>query len=128
MVEAQEDCEEFAGRGGLFLNRHRSRLFSEDVYLYYAKPEAWEMYPEVLEVLHALRDYPVDLVVLSNWDARLHTVLDGLGLGEYLPQRFISSELGWEKPNPAIYRHVADVLRLPPKSLAECWRQSSQRC
>lgn len=91
--------------------------FFEEVYLFYAKPEAWGIYPEVLEVLEALRDYPVDLIVLSNWDYRLHSVLDGCGLGEFLPRRFISTEIGWEKPDPAIYRHVADVLRLQPDSL-----------
>lgn len=91
--------------------------FFEEVYLYFAKPEAWGLYPEVLEVLEALRDHAVDLVVLSNWDARLHAVLDGSGLGEYLSKRFISAELGWEKPDPAIYRHVAEILRLPPTAL-----------
>lgn len=91
--------------------------FFEEVYLHYAKADAWGIYPEVMEVLEALRDHAVDLVVLSNWDARLHSVLDGSGLGEYLNTRFISAELGWEKPDPAIYRHVADVLRLQPKSL-----------
>jgi putative hydrolase of the HAD superfamily len=91
--------------------------FFEEVYLYFAKPEAWGIYPEVLEVLEALRDHAVDLVVLSNWDVRLHAVLDGSGLGEFLPRRFISAELGWEKPDPAIYRHVAEFLRLPPTAL-----------
>jgi putative hydrolase of the HAD superfamily len=91
--------------------------FFEELYLYFAKPEAWGIYPEVLEVLEALRDHAVDLVVLSNWDARLHAVLDGSGLGGYLPQRFISAELGWEKPDPAIYRHVAEILHQPPTAL-----------
>jgi putative hydrolase of the HAD superfamily len=91
--------------------------FFEEVYLYFAKPEAWGIYPEALEVLEALRDRGVDLVVLSNWDARLHAVLDGNGLGEFLPRRFISAELGWEKPDPAVYRHVAEILRLPPTAL-----------
>ena len=91
--------------------------FFEDVYLHFAKPEAWGIYPEVFEVLEALRDHGVELAVLSNWDARLHTVLDGSGLGEYLPNRFISAELGWEKPDPAIYRHVTEILRLQPGSL-----------
>jgi len=91
--------------------------FFEAVYLYFAKPEAWGIYPEALEVLEALRDHAVDLIVLSNWDARLHSVLDGSGLGEYLPQRFISAELGWEKPDQAIYRHVAEILHLPPSAL-----------
>jgi putative hydrolase of the HAD superfamily len=91
--------------------------FFEAVYQHYAKPEAWEVYPEVAEVLEALRDYPVELVVLSNWDSRLHPVLDGHGLGEYLPRRFVSTELGWEKPDPAIYRHVSDVLRIPAAAI-----------
>jgi putative hydrolase of the HAD superfamily len=91
--------------------------FFEQVYLHYAKPDAWGIYPEALEVLEALRDRAIDLFVLSNWDARLHAVLDGNGLGEFLPQRFISAELGWEKPDPAIYRHVAEILRLSPGSL-----------
>jgi len=91
--------------------------FFEEVYLHYAKSEAWGIYPEVIEVLRSLRDLAVDLTVLSNWDARLHSVLDGSGLGEFFTHRFISSELGWEKPDPAIYRHVADILRLSPQSL-----------
>lgn len=91
--------------------------FFEEVYLYYAKPEAWEIFPEVPEVIQALRDYPVDLIALSNWDARLHSVLDGCGLGEFFTHRFISAELGWEKPDCAIYRHVAEVLQFPPHSL-----------
>jgi putative hydrolase of the HAD superfamily len=91
--------------------------FFEDVYLHFAKPDAWGIYPEALEVLEALRDRGVDLAVLSNWDARLHPVLDGSGLGEYLANRFISAELGWEKPDPAIYRHVTESLRLHPGSV-----------
>jgi|SRR5580658_8309562 putative hydrolase of the HAD superfamily len=92
-------------------------VFFEEVYLHFAKPEAWGIYPEVPEVLRALRDYGVEIALLSNWDARLHAVLDGNGLGEFLTNRFISAELGWEKPDPAIYRHVSDVLRLKPESL-----------
>lgn len=102
---------------GAFADPAKFDAFFDDVYHYYAKPDAWGIYPEVLEVLEALRDHAVDLVVLSNWDARLHSVLDGSGLGEYLSQRFISAELGWEKPDPAIYRHVAEILRLAPGSL-----------
>ena len=100
-----------------FLESKQFETFFEDVYLYFAKPEAWELFPEVMEVFEALRDHPVDLVALSNWDARLHRVLDGLGIGEILSQRFISTELGWEKPDPAIYHHVAELLHLPPEAL-----------
>lgn len=101
----------------VFLEEKAFGTFFEEVYLHFAKPEAWGIYPEVLEVLEVLRDYPVEIAILSNWDTRLHAVLDGSGLGEFLPNRFISAELGWEKPDPAIYRHVSDVLRLKPESL-----------
>jgi putative hydrolase of the HAD superfamily len=91
--------------------------FFEEVYLFFATAEAWGIYPEALEVLEQLRDRDLDLAVLSNWDARLHTVLDGCGLGEFLPNRFISAELGWEKPDPAIYRHVVESLRVKPEAI-----------
>ena len=101
----------------VFADEAAFETFFEEVYVYYAQPKSWGVYPEVFEVFEALRDHAVDLVVLSNWDARLHTVLDGLGLGEYFAHRFISAELGWEKPDPAIYRHVAEILRIPPTAL-----------
>lgn len=101
----------------VFADEAAFEKFFEEVYLYYAQPKSWGIYPEVLEVFEALRDHAVELVVLSNWDARLHAVLDGNGLGEYFSQRFISAELGWEKPDPAIYRHVAEILRIAPGSL-----------
>jgi len=100
-----------------FPNSTAFEAFFEEVYLFYAKADAWGIYPEVFEVLEALRDHAVDLAVLSNWDGRLHSVLDGNGLGEFLPKRFISAELGWEKPDPAIYRHVADVMCRQPNTL-----------
>ncbi len=54
--------------------------FFEVDYLYFAKPEAWGAYPEVPEVMEDLRYRWVDLGALSNWDGRLHAVLDGHGL------------------------------------------------
>jgi putative hydrolase of the HAD superfamily len=103
--------------GDAFARESDFDQFFEEVYLYYARPEAWELFPEVVEVLHNLRDFPVELVAMSNWDGRLHPVLDGCELGEFFSHRFISTELGWEKPDTAIYRHVAESLNLPPHSL-----------
>jgi len=100
-----------------FPNPEAFETFFEDVYQFFAKPEAWGIYPEVLEVFEDLRDREINLCVLSNWDARLNTVLDGNGLGEFLSNRFISAELGWEKPDAAIYRHVMESLRIKPEAI-----------
>ena len=55
---------------GVFADAKVFDEFFEAAYLHYAKPEAWELYPEVVEVLEALRDFPVDLVVLSTGSKR----------------------------------------------------------
>lgn len=101
----------------LFSDAAAFETFFEEVYVYYARPEAWTVYPEVPEVLHTLRARGYQLAVLSNWDSRLNEVLDGHGLGSFFAHRFISAELGWEKPDPAIYRHVSGVLGLKPAEL-----------
>jgi len=78
--------------------------FFEDVYLHYAKADAWGIYPEVLEVLEALRDHEVDLIVLSNWDARLHAASVNISLaGSSAPSlagksRIQPSTGTWRKP------------------------------
>lgn len=88
-----------------------------EVYQYYAQPEAWCVYPEVREVLEDLQTRGHSLVLLSNWDARLHPVLEGHGLGGFFAYRFISAELGWEKPDSAIYEYVSKVVLREPHQL-----------
>jgi putative hydrolase of the HAD superfamily len=58
-------------------------------------------YPEVPEVLRALRAAGKRLVVVSNWDVSLHAVLDETGLAPLLDGVVTSAELGRAKPDPA---------------------------
>ncbi len=95
-----------------FADEKKFTSYFNELYDLYAQPKMWGVYPEVVEVLEDLQDRELDLVVLSNWDDRLDGILDGLGIGDFFTQRFISTKVGWEKPDPAIFRHVADVLRL----------------
>lgn len=62
-------------------------------------------YPEVPEVLRALRAVGVRLVVVSNWDVSLHAVLDETALAPLLDGVVTSAELGVAKPAPAILAH-----------------------
>lgn len=80
--------------------------FFEEIYLLFEDPKLWELMPGALEKLEDFQKRGIDQVVLSNWDARLHPILDGLGIGRFFKRRWISAECGMEKPDPDFYLTV----------------------
>lgn len=76
-------------------------LFSE-LYLHYALPQAWSVFDDVVPALVDLsRDHR--LLVLSNFDRRLRSILAGHGLLRFFEQVIISSEVGAAKPHPRMF-------------------------
>jgi putative hydrolase of the HAD superfamily len=96
---------------------HTSELdrgaFFEAAYSHFAETGVWELYPDVIEVLEALRPR-FDLAVLSNFDARLRMILEQLGVSQFFSHVFLSSELGADKPDPLIYHRALERSRLTP--------------
>lgn len=91
----------------------RQRFF-EAAYAHFARPGVWSLYPDVKEVLtHLQRQY--ELSVISNFDSRLHAILDNLGIAHFFRHVFISSRLGVDKPNPEIYRHAVVLSGVRPE-------------
>jgi len=80
---------------------NREAYFTE-LWMEFTKPGVWQLYPETLEVLSALRG-EVRLGVLSNFDSRLRVILWQLGLAEFFDDIVISSEAGADKPSPRIF-------------------------
>ncbi|HKY10053.1 MAG TPA: HAD-IA family hydrolase [Candidatus Binatia bacterium] len=78
-------------------------LFDE-LFAYYASPGAWSLYPEVLETLAALQSLELRSSVISNFDSRLVRILDGLGVGDFFDQIFVSTRVGYAKPDPQIFQ------------------------
>ena len=70
-------------------------------------------YPEVPEVLAALRAGGARLAVVSNWDVSLHDVLERTRLRGLVDAVVISAELGAAKPDPAIFRAALERLAVP---------------
>jgi putative hydrolase of the HAD superfamily len=87
--------------------------FFEVAYSHFAEAGVWELYPEVIAVLEALRPR-FDLAVVSNFDGRLRMILEHLAVSKYFSHVFVSSELGADKPDPLIYQRALDLLRLSP--------------
>lgn len=74
-----------------------------ELFDYFAAPDAWALYPEVIDTLHALKQRGITLAVISNFDSRLVRILDGLGLGPWFADVFVSSRVGYAKPDRRIF-------------------------
>lgn len=80
----------------------------------FALREAWEVFPDVVPALEALRDLGVRLAVVSNWDSRLPAVLDRLDLSRHFDAVVVSHLEGVEKPDPEIFRRALSRLAATP--------------
>jgi putative hydrolase of the HAD superfamily len=77
--------------------------FFDELFAYFAGASAWALYPEVLGTLSALKGRGLMLAVISNFDSRLVPILDGLGAGAWFADIFVSSRVGYAKPDWQIF-------------------------
>jgi putative hydrolase of the HAD superfamily len=82
--------------------------FFEVAYEHFAEAGVWQLFPETAGVLEELGTR-FDLVVISNFDGRLRMILEQLGISKFFRQVFISSELGFDKPDPRIFRRALEL-------------------
>ena len=78
--------------------------FFDELFAYFAEPSAWSLYPEVVDTLAALKQRGLHSSVISNFDSRLVPILNGLGVGPFFERIFVSSRVGYAKPDPQIFR------------------------
>lgn len=90
-----------------------SRFAAAELFDRFGRPDAWEVYPEVPGVLEDLAGRGLLLAAVSNWDHRLPTLLERLGLTRHLETVVCSSGVGLEKPHPGIFREALDRLGVP---------------
>ena len=89
-----------------------------ELFDYFARPDAWALFPEVLETLSALRGRGLILGVISNFDSRLIGILHGLGAGQWFDEIVISSRAGHAKPDRRIFTAALAKHELEPNSAA----------
>jgi putative hydrolase of the HAD superfamily len=66
----------------------------------------FKVFPEVPDVLKRLRGSGLRLVVVSNWDASLESVLDRVGLLELVDGVVNSASAGYAKPDPRLLQNA----------------------
>lgn len=89
------------------------RMFP-DLWEAFAHAHSWKPTADVPALLARLKARGLQLAILSNWDSRLHRVVDGFGWRRWLDHLFVSADLGVEKPAPAIFAHAAAALGCAP--------------
>jgi putative hydrolase of the HAD superfamily len=90
----------------------RAAACFEGLFRHYAAPAAWRVFPEVAGVLEDARRAGLATGVVSNFDRRLHGILDGHGLSFGFV--LTSAEARARKPDAAIFRESLARLGMEP--------------
>jgi putative hydrolase of the HAD superfamily len=77
--------------------------FFQPLFAYFVTADPWELYAEVPQVLAAWQAAGIRLGVLSNFDSRLHQVLQALEIRHFFSSVTISTQVGAAKPEPDIF-------------------------
>ena len=99
-----------------FLNGKSVDPVFEVLWNLFAEGKHWRVAENAETTLTKLRQRGYRLAVLSNNDSRLRSVLRDLRIDSIFDHIFISSELGVEKPDPAIFRAVETRMSESPSS------------
>lgn len=75
----------------------------------FATSQCWELYPDIRDGLDFARNHGVPLAIMSNWDRRLPSVVEGFGLSAAFRFVVTSSDAGYEKPSPGIFRFAGEM-------------------
>ena len=102
--------------------------FFDDIYDLFADASVWQLYPEVPTTLAALREAGLRLAIVSNFDARLFPVCEGLGLLPAVDAVVIAAEAGAAKPDAAIFHTVLgrfDALPDQAVHVGDSWHEDA---
>ena len=89
----------------------------EELFGYFGLPEAWRVFEDVSDSIQVLQRRGLQVAVASNFDARLHDVFDGLASMRDFSRRYVSSLIGFRKPDRRFYEHVISDLGCEPSEV-----------
>jgi HAD superfamily hydrolase (TIGR01509 family) len=88
-------------------------LAVDKLYLHYEHPSAWHIAHGAVDAARRLRRSGVRVVLASNWDSRLPTLLRTLGLDDEFDAIVFSADIGLEKPSEEFFHAVARAADVP---------------
>ena len=84
--------------------------FFAELFSQYDGATLWQLRAGAAETLLALRNAEIRLGVVSNFDQRLHGILDALGIAALLETVVLPADCGCEKPDRRIFEVALDRL------------------
>jgi putative hydrolase of the HAD superfamily len=87
--------------------------FFDHLYHRFEDIESWRLYEDVVETLTGLKNQGYTLAIVSNWDSRLPSLCDRLGITPFFHTVVVSSIVGYEKPHPNIFQIALHQTGLP---------------
>jgi REG-2-like HAD superfamily hydrolase len=89
----------------------------ETAYQRFAKADLWRVEPTFSELAEFCSDRGIPLYVTSNWDLRLPSMLEQLGLARYFAGIITSAQVGYEKPSKKIFAHLIAAAGCDPAEI-----------
>jgi putative hydrolase of the HAD superfamily len=86
--------------------------FAMELYKLLSANKTWAFYPDVFPVLKELKARGKKIILFSNFDERLKTVIADLDATEYFEEIVCSSELGYAKPSKEAFKAVESLLNI----------------
>lgn len=99
-----------------FYRGEHFELIFNDLYAAFSSALRWRLEPGAADILDALRSAGYRLVLLSNSDARFRNVFSEMRLLQHFDAFLLSSEIGYEKPDPRAFAAAEAALGLPPEA------------
>ncbi|AFY46528.1 haloacid dehalogenase superfamily enzyme, subfamily IA,REG-2-like HAD hydrolase, subfamily IA [Nostoc sp. PCC 7524] len=90
--------------------------FFGELYIHFGTAEPWFIYPDVVQSLSNWKHLGIELGVVSNFDSRIFSVLQALGLSEFFKSVTISTQVGAAKPDPKIFAVALEQHDCSPES------------
>jgi putative hydrolase of the HAD superfamily len=114
---------------GVFEQLGDFETFFRPLYDHFALADPWVVYPEVPDLLQCLQDRGVELGIVSNFDTRLHAVLQVLELGQYFSSLTLSTQIGFAKPSVEVFQAALEKHHCPPQNaihVGDDWAEDYQ--
>jgi putative hydrolase of the HAD superfamily len=86
--------------------------FFKELYDLFARAECWRLFDDSVPILETLKKSGYRLAIISNWDHRLFSIVEQLGLSGYFESVIASSAVGIAKPGAGIFRKALETLKV----------------
>lgn len=84
---------------------------------HFAEPQSWRLFDDVAPALGELAERGFRLAIASNFDRRLRAIVAADSALRRCEHCFISSEIGFPKPDGRFFGQAAALLDLPPNQI-----------